>query len=52
MMGSVTFTKRVARSGRGYLVWIPKDVVEYLGLDERTTIEVRILKLERAGDSE
>ena len=45
MKEEAIFTKRVARSGRGYLVWAPKDVSDLLELDERSTVEVRIRKL-------
>lgn len=43
----LTFTKRVAKSGRGYLVWIPKDVAEFLGIKENDTVEIKIKKLRK-----
>jgi len=43
----LTFTKRVAKSGRGYLIWIPKDVVDFVPLNEDDVIEVKIKKLGR-----
>ena len=41
----LTFTKRVAKSGRGYLIWIPKDIVDFIPLKEDDTVEVKIKKL-------
>ena len=44
----LTFTKRVAKSGRGMLVWIPKDVSDYLAMDENSVVEIKIRKLKGA----
>ena len=41
----LTFTKRVAKSGRGLLVWIPKDVSDYLKMNEDSVVEIKIKKL-------
>jgi len=41
----LTFTKRVAKSGRGFLVWIPKDIVDFIPLKEDDTVEIKIKKL-------
>lgn len=41
----VIFTKRVAKSGRGLLVWIPKDVSDFMALDEDSVVEIKIKKL-------
>lgn len=41
----LTFTKRVAKSGRGYLVWIPKDVVDFIPLKKDDTVEIKLKKL-------
>ena len=41
----LTFTKRVAKSGRGLLVWIPKDVSDYLEMNEDSVVEIKIKKL-------
>ena len=40
-----TFVKRVVKSGKGYIIWIPKDVVNLLKLNDETTLEVKIKKL-------
>ena len=45
MTKRVVFTKRAARSGKGYLVWIPKDVVSALNLDKDTYIQGSIVCL-------
>lgn len=45
MTQEVPFTKRVCKSGRGYLLWIPKDVVSFLSLNDKSIVEVRIKKL-------
>ena len=47
----LTFTKRVAKSGRGYLVWLPKDVTDFLDLEENDTVEIKIRKLKKKGGS-
>ncbi|MBS3131336.1 hypothetical protein J4212_02790 [Candidatus Woesearchaeota archaeon] len=47
MTDELTFTKRVAKSGRGYLIWIPKDVVDFAEIKEDDTVEIKIKKLER-----
>jgi len=39
----------VARSGRGILLWIPKDVSDFLDIDKDSTVEVKIQKLEKSG---
>lgn len=41
----LTFTKKVAKSGRGYLVWIPKDVTDFLKIKDKDTVEIKIKKL-------
>ena len=43
----LTFTKKVAKSGKGYLVWLPKDVTDFLEIDEESTVEIRIKKLKK-----
>jgi len=45
MAKELTFTKRVAKSGRGYLVWIPKDIVDFMPLDKDDYVEIKIKKL-------
>jgi len=45
-----TFTKRIAKSGTGYLIWIPRDVARLLSLNEKTIVEVRLNKL-NTGDN-
>jgi len=45
MTKELTFTKRVAKSGRGYLVWIPKDVVDFVSLEKDDTVEIKLKKL-------
>jgi len=40
------FIKRVTKSGKGYIIWIPKDVVNLLKLNEKSFLEVKIKKLQ------
>ena len=47
MTKELTFTKRVARSGRGYLIWIPKDVADFMPLQTNDFVEIKIKKLGR-----
>lgn len=47
MTNPITFTKKVAKSGRGYLIWIPKDVVDFLNITEDSTVEINIEKLKK-----
>ena len=47
MTKELIFTKQVARSGRGFLVWIPKDIVDFLKLDERTYVETSVRELKK-----
>lgn len=47
MTKDLTFVKRVAKSGRGFLIWIPKDVTDYLDLDENSYVEIKIKKLKK-----
>ncbi len=42
-----TFIKKVAKSGRGFLIWIPKDVTDYLDIDEKAYVEIEIKKLKK-----
>ena len=51
-MTEATFTKRVAKSGRGLLLWIPKDVADYLELAEDSTVEIKIKKLKKGEKNE
>lgn len=44
MQKSATFIKKVAKSGRGYSIRIPKDVAQLLTIQEGTVLEV-ILKV-------
>lgn len=48
----LTFVKRVAKSGRGYLVWLPKDVTDFLSIDENSTVEIKIKKLKKEAKDE
>ncbi|MBI2128817.1 hypothetical protein HYU07_01125 [Candidatus Woesearchaeota archaeon] len=43
----LSFIKRVAKSGRGFLIWIPKDVSDYISLKEDDTVEIKIRKLKK-----
>jgi len=43
----VPFIKKVCKSGRGYLLWIPKDVVDFLSLEDKSIVEVRLKKLKK-----
>lgn len=45
----VVFVKKVAKSGRGYLVWLPKDVTDFLNISEKDTVELTIRKLKKGG---
>lgn len=47
MTNYFTFTKRVAASGSGYLVWIPKNVVDFLSIDENTFLEAKVCRLNK-----
>jgi hypothetical protein len=38
----LTFVKRVAKSGRGFLLWIPKDVSDYLQFDSSSYCEITL----------
>ena len=49
MTEPLSFIKRVAKSGRGFLIWIPKDVSDYMSLKEDDTVEVKIRKLKKNG---
>ena len=43
----VPFIKKVCKSGRGYLLWIPKYVVDFLSLEDKSIVEVRLKKLKK-----
>jgi len=43
----LTFAKRVAKSGRGYLVWLPKDVTDFLEIKKDEYVEIKIKKLRK-----
>ena len=45
----VVFVKKVAKSGRGFLVWLPKDVTQYMNISEEDTVEIVIRKLKKKG---
>ena len=47
MTKEITFIKRVAKSGRGYLIWIPKDVVDFIPIEKNDFVEIKIKKLGR-----
>jgi len=40
------FIKKVAKSGRGYLFWIPKDVSDFLSISSTSMIEFVIKKVD------
>ena len=46
-MTNLTFTKRCSRSGSGYLVWIPKHIVEFLKLSQNSYVEASCRNLKR-----
>lgn len=39
------FIKKVVKSRESYLVWIPKDEAEYLGIDDNTYLRVGLKRL-------
>ena len=38
----ITYTRKVAKSGNSFLMRIPKDIVDLLGIDENTVVEVTL----------
>jgi len=46
-MTELTFAKMPARSGKGYLAWIPKHIVEFLKLSEKSYVEVSMRNLKK-----
>jgi len=46
-MTNLTFTKKCSRSGKGFLVWIPKHIVEFLKLSERSYVMASCRNLKR-----
>lgn len=46
----VPFIKKVCKSGRGYILWIPKDVVNYFSLKDKDIVEVRLNKTPTKGE--
>ena len=41
------FTKKVVKSRKSFIIWIPKDEVEYLDIDENTFVRVGLKKLKQ-----
>jgi hypothetical protein len=39
------FMKKIVKSRKSYLIWIPKDEAEYLGIKEGTFVRVGLKKL-------
>lgn len=39
------FIKKIVKSRKSFLVWIPKDEAEYLGINEGTFVRVGLKKL-------
>lgn len=52
MVKMAEFIKKVAKSGRGYIIWIPKDVVKYQGIDGGTYLRVIIEPLHQKQDKD
>ena len=46
-MTELTFSKLPAKSGKGYLAWIPKHIVEFLKLSEKSYVEVSVRNLKK-----
>jgi antitoxin component of MazEF toxin-antitoxin module len=38
----ITYTRKVAKSGKSFLMRIPKDIVNLLEIDENTVVEVTL----------
>jgi antitoxin component of MazEF toxin-antitoxin module len=38
----ITYTRKVAKSGKSFLMRIPKDIVDLLEIDEDTVVEVTL----------
>ncbi len=51
MTTEAVFTKRVARSGTGLLVWVPKDIAVLLQLSKADIVQIRMRRLSR-GDGQ
>lgn len=41
------FTKKVAKSRKSYLIWIPRDEVDFLDINENTFLRVGLKKLKK-----
>lgn len=39
------FIKKIVKSRKSFLIWIPKDEAEYLDIDEKTFLRVGLKKL-------
>ena len=42
MTERLSFTKKVVKTSTGFIVWIPKDIIDFLALDETSLIEADI----------
>ena len=42
MTDELFFTKKVVKTNTAYIVWIPKDIVDYLKLKKNSFIEAKI----------
>jgi len=38
----ITYTRKVTKSGNSFLMRIPKDIVDFLGIDENTVVEATL----------
>lgn len=41
------FIKKVSKSRDSFLIWIPKDEADYLGINDNTFLRVGLKKLEK-----
>lgn len=43
-MDHITFTKKIVKSSNGFLIWIPKDIIELIKLEHNSTVEIILQK--------
>ena len=43
----ITYTRKVAKSGNSFLIHVPKDIVDLLGIHENTLVEVTLRIVEK-----
>lgn len=41
----ITYTRKPTKIGKAFVIWVPKDIADYLKLNANTLLEIKLKKI-------